>query len=178
MNESASSGRSGAIGGSSFHGPEGFTVHDVSDPRKPHKVAEFRAPAGVHMHKLRVVGEDILYVNSERLPEPALAVNDLDLVRALQQGSEGAYEILLSRFQQPVYNLALRLLNDTSDAADVVKAVEAASGAQTAWAALSSHARGEFLRKTGGARSRSGRGSGKGRLIVPSFARDQMTWLT
>ena len=61
----------GAVGGASFNGPEGFTVHDVSDPRKPRKVGEFRAPPGVHMHKLRIVGEDILYVNSERLPGEA-----------------------------------------------------------------------------------------------------------
>lgn len=57
----------GAVGGSSFNGHEGFTVHDVSDPRKPHKVAEFRAPPGVHCHKLRLVGDDLLYVNSEKL---------------------------------------------------------------------------------------------------------------
>src|SRR6202048_3620661 len=61
----------GRVGGASFNGPEGFTVHDVSDPRKPRKVGEFRAPPGVHMHKLRIVGEDILYVNSERLPGEA-----------------------------------------------------------------------------------------------------------
>ena len=65
----------------------------------------------------------ILDLNSERPPESASVVEDLDLVRALQEGSEGAYETLLSRFQQPVYNLALRLLNDTSDAADVVQEV-------------------------------------------------------
>ncbi|HLT03110.1 MAG TPA: hypothetical protein VK001_13065 [Geminicoccaceae bacterium] len=57
----------GAVGGSSYHGPEGFTAHDVSNPTKPRKVWEFKAPPGVHMHKLRVVGDDILYVNSERL---------------------------------------------------------------------------------------------------------------
>ncbi|HET6467065.1 MAG TPA: hypothetical protein VFG43_01680 [Geminicoccaceae bacterium] len=57
----------GAVGGSSYDGPEGFTAHDVSDPRNPRKVWEFRAPPGIHMHKLRVVGDDILYVNSERL---------------------------------------------------------------------------------------------------------------
>ena len=57
----------GAVGGSSFNGHEGFTVHDVSDPRKPHKVAEFLAPPGVHCHKLRLVGNDLLYVNSEKL---------------------------------------------------------------------------------------------------------------
>jgi hypothetical protein len=57
----------GAVGGSSFNGPEGFTVHDVRDPRQPKKVGEFRAPPGVHCHKLRIVGDDLLYVNSERL---------------------------------------------------------------------------------------------------------------
>jgi RNA polymerase sigma-70 factor (ECF subfamily) len=45
------------------------------------------------------------------------------LIRALREGSEAAYETLLAHFQQPVYNLALRLLNDPSDAADVVQEV-------------------------------------------------------
>ncbi len=57
----------GSVGGSWYTAPEGFTVHDVSDPRKPRKVAEFKAPPGVHMHKLRIVGDHILYVNAERL---------------------------------------------------------------------------------------------------------------
>jgi len=57
----------GAVGSSSYDGPEGFTVHDVSDPRKPKCVAEVKAPPGIHMHKVRVVGEDLLYVNAERL---------------------------------------------------------------------------------------------------------------
>src|ERR1051326_8029825 len=57
----------GAVGSASFNGPEGFTVHDVRDPRKPKKVAEVKSPPGVHSHKLRVVDGDFLYVNSERL---------------------------------------------------------------------------------------------------------------
>jgi hypothetical protein len=57
----------GAVGGASFNGPEGFTAHDVRDPRNPKKVYEFRAPPGVHCHKVRVVGDHHLYVNSERL---------------------------------------------------------------------------------------------------------------
>jgi hypothetical protein len=57
----------GAVGSASFNGPEGFTVHDVRDPRKPRKVAEVKSPPGVHSHKLRVVDGDFLYVNSERL---------------------------------------------------------------------------------------------------------------
>ena len=50
-----------------LNGPEGFTAHDVRDPRNPKKVYEFRAPPGVHCHKVRVVGDHHLYVNSERL---------------------------------------------------------------------------------------------------------------
>jgi hypothetical protein len=61
----------GAVGGSSYNGSEGFTVHDVRDPRNPRKVAEFLAPPGIHMHKLRIVGDDILYVNSEAIPNEA-----------------------------------------------------------------------------------------------------------
>jgi len=48
---------------------------------------------------------------------------DLALVGFLREGSERAYETLLLRFQQPVYNLAFRLLNDPSDASDVVQEV-------------------------------------------------------
>jgi len=57
----------GSVGASWYTAPDGFTVHDVRDPRKPRKVAEFRAPPGVHTHKLRIVGDHFLYVNSERL---------------------------------------------------------------------------------------------------------------
>jgi len=69
------------------------------------------------------VTSSILDLNSERLQESSSACDDVELVRALQDGSEGAYETLLSRFQQPVYNLALRLLNDPADAADAVQEV-------------------------------------------------------
>jgi RNA polymerase sigma-70 factor (ECF subfamily) len=53
----------------------------------------------------------------------ATEVEDLRLVQALRAGAEWAYEELLNRFQQPVYALALRLLSDPSDAADVVQEV-------------------------------------------------------
>lgn len=52
-----------------------------------------------------------------------LANADALLVERLQQGEEAAYEILLSRFQQPVYSLVYRLLNDPADAPDVVQEV-------------------------------------------------------
>jgi len=45
------------------------------------------------------------------------------LIEQLQAGGEQAYETLISRFQQPVYNLVSRLLNDPSDACDVTQEV-------------------------------------------------------
>ena len=45
------------------------------------------------------------------------------LVTALSQGEEQAYEILIQRYQQPVYNLVCRLLNDPTDASDIVQEV-------------------------------------------------------
>lgn len=48
---------------------------------------------------------------------------DLRLVESLRDCSECAYEELLKRFQQPVYALALRLLDDPSEAFDVVQEV-------------------------------------------------------
>jgi RNA polymerase sigma-70 factor (ECF subfamily) len=45
------------------------------------------------------------------------------LVSALSQGAEDAYEILIQRYQQPVYSLVCRLMNDPSDAPDIVQEV-------------------------------------------------------
>ena len=45
------------------------------------------------------------------------------LVAALSQGAEDAYEILIQRYQQPVYSLVCRLMNDPSDAPDIVQEV-------------------------------------------------------
>ncbi len=41
----------------------------------------------------------------------------------LQAGVESDYELLIARFQQPVYNLALRLASDPSDSGDIVQDV-------------------------------------------------------
>ncbi len=49
--------------------------------------------------------------------------DDLRLVEALRCGEEQAYEELLHRFQQPVYALAFRLLDDPAGASDVVQEV-------------------------------------------------------
>ena len=43
------------------------------------------------------------------------------LVTALSQGAEDAYEVLIQRYQQPVYSLVCRLMNDPSDAPDIVQ---------------------------------------------------------
>ena len=45
------------------------------------------------------------------------------LVTALSQGAEDAYEILIRRYQQPVYSLVCRLMNDPGDAPDIVQEV-------------------------------------------------------
>jgi RNA polymerase sigma-70 factor, ECF subfamily len=49
--------------------------------------------------------------------------NDHLLIESLRSGSEAAYEELLARFQQPVYTLAVRLLNNQAEAYDVVQEV-------------------------------------------------------
>jgi RNA polymerase sigma-70 factor (ECF subfamily) len=67
-------------------------------------------------------GEPIGASSCER-PEATSRRADEELVRKLRAGEEAAYEDLLRRFQQPVYNLAYRLLNDSSDASDVVQEV-------------------------------------------------------
>jgi RNA polymerase sigma-70 factor (ECF subfamily) len=69
------------------------------------------------------VATSILELSSERAAETGAEPDDLRLVEALREGSERAYEDLIGRFQQPVYALALRLLNDQSEACDVVQEV-------------------------------------------------------
>jgi RNA polymerase sigma-70 factor, ECF subfamily len=65
----------------------------------------------------------ILDIGADRIAETCGEGEDLRLAEALRGGSESAYEELLTRFQQPVYNLAIRLLGDSTDAADVVQEV-------------------------------------------------------
>ncbi|HUB31656.1 MAG TPA: sigma-70 family RNA polymerase sigma factor [Bryobacteraceae bacterium] len=66
----------------------------------------------------------ILELNPGRAPESGGAEGeDLRLVEELRAGCESAYEELIARFQQSVYTLALRLLNDPAEAADVVQEV-------------------------------------------------------
>ena len=48
---------------------------------------------------------------------------EFELVEGLRSAQEQAYEALIVRYQQPVYNLVYRLLNDPADASDVVQEV-------------------------------------------------------
>lgn len=65
----------------------------------------------------------IVDLGADRIAETGAEGDDLRLAEALREGAECAYEELLNRFQQPVYNLALRLLGDATEAADVVQEV-------------------------------------------------------
>ncbi|MBZ5594402.1 MAG: sigma-70 family RNA polymerase sigma factor [Acidobacteriia bacterium] len=77
------------------------------------------------------MASSVLGLNSQGFPRDAEGCvspaeqrrEDEDLVRKLRAGEEAAYETLLQRFQQPVYNLAFRLLNEPGDASDVVQEV-------------------------------------------------------
>lgn len=62
-------------------------------------------------------------LNVEPSAERVNAFEDDRLAHALREGSEEAYETLVSRFQQPVYNLVYRLVADPKDASDVVQEV-------------------------------------------------------
>ncbi len=48
---------------------------------------------------------------------------DAALLRGLRTGDEIAYETLIHRFEQPIFNIVSRLLDDPGDAADVVQEV-------------------------------------------------------
>jgi RNA polymerase sigma-70 factor (ECF subfamily) len=64
-----------------------------------------------------------LNLNSSLTPEQEAELEDLGLIEGLRAAEETAYETLIRRFQGPVYNLAWRLLDDPSDASDVVQEV-------------------------------------------------------
>ena len=64
-------------------------------------------------------------IGSCDLPVPAVEVHPEEdaLVAGLREGTGEAYETLISRFQQPVYNLVYRLLNDPTETCDVAQEV-------------------------------------------------------
>jgi hypothetical protein len=48
-------------------GPDGTTIVDVKDPKRPRRVAHLQVPPGVHSHKVRVVN-DLMLVKWEAPP--------------------------------------------------------------------------------------------------------------
>lgn len=55
--------------------------------------------------------------------QSGVSEEDARILRGLRAGIDEAYEELIDRFQQPVYNIVFRLLGNSSDAADVVQDV-------------------------------------------------------
>jgi RNA polymerase sigma-70 factor (ECF subfamily) len=60
---------------------------------------------------------------TEAFSPPAAHEQDSALVAGLRAGDECAYETLIQRFEQPVYNLISRLVDNPEDAADVAQEV-------------------------------------------------------
>jgi RNA polymerase sigma-70 factor, ECF subfamily len=60
---------------------------------------------------------------SQDLVHMFLREDESALVADLRAGVESAYECLIQRFEQPVYNVVQRLMDDPDDAADVVQEV-------------------------------------------------------
>jgi RNA polymerase sigma-70 factor (ECF subfamily) len=60
---------------------------------------------------------------TEAFSTPAAHEEDAALIAGLRAGDECAYETLILRFEQPVYNLISRLVDDSGDAADVAQEV-------------------------------------------------------
>jgi RNA polymerase sigma-70 factor (ECF subfamily) len=48
---------------------------------------------------------------------------DATLVRECRQGVPGAFEALLDRYERPIFNVALRMVNDVEDARDITQSV-------------------------------------------------------
>jgi RNA polymerase sigma-70 factor (ECF subfamily) len=77
------------------------------------------AVADVTLHLGGVVEVGPVGVHRER----SESCDDSWLVEGLRKGAEEAYDALITEYQQPVYNLISRLLNDPAEACDVVQEV-------------------------------------------------------
>jgi RNA polymerase sigma-70 factor, ECF subfamily len=69
------------------------------------------------------MAESLLFDFNAETGLTSAAAADARLASALREGSQPAYELLVARFQQPVYNLVYRLMADPGDAYDVVQEV-------------------------------------------------------
>ena len=95
---------------------------------------------------------------TEAFTAPAAHEEDSALIAGLRAGDECAYEILIQRFEHPVYNLVSRLVDDPGDAADVAQEVFL-----------------KVFRKVGGFRSESSLKTWIYRIAV-NEARNQRRW--
>jgi RNA polymerase sigma-70 factor (ECF subfamily) len=64
-----------------------------------------------------------IYSTAAAFQGPAATDDDRELVSRLCAAEETAYEILIHRFERPVFSLVSRLLDDSEDAHDVVQEV-------------------------------------------------------
>jgi RNA polymerase sigma-70 factor, ECF subfamily len=71
------------------------------------------------------VADELIDLTAVLAPEGEASMADEDsaLLEGLVGGAAWAYEVLIQRFQQPVFNLVSRLLWDPSEACDVVQEV-------------------------------------------------------
>jgi RNA polymerase sigma-70 factor (ECF subfamily) len=69
------------------------------------------------------LADSILFDRNPEAGANTPAGEDARLASGLRLGLEDAYELLVARFQQPVYNLVYRLMDDPGDASDVVQEV-------------------------------------------------------
>jgi RNA polymerase sigma-70 factor (ECF subfamily) len=97
---------------------------------------------------------------TEACSAPAAHEEDSALIAGLRSGEECAYEILIQRFEQPIYNLVSRLVDDPGDAADVAQEVFL-----------------KVFRKVGGFRAESSLKTWIYRIAV-NEARNQRRWFT
>jgi len=69
------------------------------------------------------VADTTVSFHLEALSEPGGSDAECVLVRRLREGEECAYEALILRYEQPVFGVVSRLMDDSADAADVVQEV-------------------------------------------------------
>ncbi len=62
-----------------------------------------------------------------------LPPEDAALLAGLREGDEASYEVLIQRYERPVYNLVSRLVDDPADAADAVQEVFLKVFRKVAW---------------------------------------------
>lgn len=80
-------------------------------------------PPPAVISQLKIIGDFSPPLNLRVQAKPDPAIQDSRLISALKAGSKGANEQLLERFQNPVYNLASRLLGDEASTPGVTQEV-------------------------------------------------------